>query len=233
MRIGSISATVLVVRAGLRLVFSLGIWGGLLLGAAGTLAWTRAWTHLGLCTVMFVANFVILLRANPDVLVARMKRPHAGAPFEKVMLPFFVLAMLAIPIVAGLDAVRYAWASLPAWTLWPGIIVHVSGDGFMLWAMIVNPFLEGSVRIQAERGHRVVTSGPYAMVRHPMYVGVIQLLVGVPLFLGSGWAFLPVAVMVLLLVMRAACEDRMLRNELPGYEAYTQKTRYRLIPGVW
>ena len=103
----------------------------------------------------------------------------------------------------------------------------------MLWAMIVNPYLEKVVRVQSERDHRVITTGPYAIIRHPMYVGVILMLVGIPLLLGSSCAFLPVGVIALLLVIRTILEDRMLRKELPGYEAFTHKTLHRLIPGVW
>ncbi len=175
---------------------------------------------------------VILLRTNPDVVAARMKR-QTGARFEIIMLPLFLFAVLAIPIVAGLDAVRYAWALVPSGMIWPGIIIHVAGDAFMLWAMVVNPHLEGTIRVQNERGHRVISTGPYAIVRHPMYVGLILILAGIPLFLGSGWAFLPVGIVSLLLVIRAGLEDRKLRKELPGYEAYAHKTVYRLIPGVW
>ncbi|MHC4427184.1 MAG: methyltransferase family protein [Planctomycetota bacterium] len=178
-------------------------------------------------------NLVILLWTNPDVIAARMKRQQTFAKFEKVMLPLFVPAVLAIPVVAGLDAARYAWTLLPLWAMWPGVIVHVAGDAFMLWAMIVNPYLEGEVRIQTERGHRVITTGPYAIVRHPMYVGLILLLAGIPLLLGSSWVLLPVGVVVLLLVIRMVFEERLLRKELPGYEAFMLRTPHRLIPGVW
>ncbi len=222
-----------IANACVRFLFSMGVWGGLLFWAAGTLSWTRGWVHLGLWIVTLSTNLVILSWRNPDVLAARMKRQQAGAKFEKVMLPLFVPATLAIPVVAGLDAVRYAWTFLPLWSMWPGVIVHVAGDAFMLWAMIVNPYLAPEVRIQTERGHRVITTGPYAIVRHPMYVGLILGLAGIPLLLGSSWAFLPVGVVTLLLVIRTVFEDRMLRKELPGYEAFMLRTPHRLIPGIW
>ncbi len=233
LRPGNTPARTQVARAGMRLLFSLGVWDGLLFWAAGTLWWTRGWVHVGLWIVTLATNLVVLLWTNPDVIAARMKRQQAFAKFEKVMLPLFVPAVLAIPVVAGLDAVRYAWTFLPLWAMWPGVIVHVAGDAFMLWAMIVNPYLEGEVRIQTERGHRVITTGPYAIVRHPMYVGLILGLAGIPLLLGSSWSLLPVGVVALLLVIRMVFEDRMLREELPGYEAYVLKTPHRLIPRVW
>jgi protein-S-isoprenylcysteine O-methyltransferase Ste14 len=206
--------------------------GCLLFGAAGTLDWERAWLHLGLWIVTMIANMIVLVLKNPAVVAARIKR-QPGAKFEKVMLPPLFLAVLAIPIVAGLDAVRYGWTSVPFWTIWPGIACHLAGDALMLWAMVVNPHLEGSVRIQSERGHQVITIGPYAIVRHPMYVGLILVLAGGPLFLGSGWAFLPVGIVCVGIVIRAALEDRMLLKELPGYREYVRKTPYRLMPGLW
>ncbi|MCP4250405.1 MAG: isoprenylcysteine carboxylmethyltransferase family protein [bacterium] len=222
-----------VARASVSFLILLGVWGGLLFWAAGTFLWTRGWVNVGLWVVALGTNLGILLRTNPDVIAARMNRQHAFARFEKVMLPFFVPAVLAIPVVAGLDAVRYAWTPLPPFVMCPGVIVHVAGDAFMLWAMMVNPYLTGEVRIQTERGHRVISTGPYAIVRHPMYTGLILVLAGIPLLLGSSWAFVPTSAVALLLVIRMLFEDRMLRKELPGYEAYTLRTPHRLIPGVW
>ena len=233
LRVGTTSATTLATQAFARLFVALTVWGGLLFWAAGTLRWGRAWIHLGIGVVTVATNLMVLLWKNPDTVAARMKRQKAGARFEVFMLPLFIPAVLAIPMVAGLDAVRYGWMSVPFWTTWPGIVFHVAGDSFMLWAMVVNPHLEGTVRIHSEPGHQVITTGPYAIVRHPMYVGLILVLVGIPLFLGSGWAFLPVGTVCLGLVIRAALEDRMLLEKLPGYTAYARKTAYRLIPGVW
>lgn len=232
-RAGGTTATNLVTRAAVRFFVALSVWSAILFWAAGTLAWGRAWIHLGLWIVTLAINLLILLWKNPDTIAARVKRQGAGARFEVVMLPLFLPAVLAIPIVAGLDAVRYVWTSVPYWTILPGVVVHTAGDAFMLWAMVINPHLEGAIRIQRDRGHRVITTGPYAMVRHPMYVGLILMLAGMPLLLGSGWAFLPAGVVSLLLVIRAALEDRMLRKELPGYEEYANKTAYRLIHGIW
>jgi len=230
---GDASTKTLVVRAGVHCLLLLGAWGGPLFWAAGTLSWMRGWVHIGLWIVTLGTNLVILLRTNPDVLAARMNRQQVFAKFEKVMLPLFVPAILAIPVLAGLDAVRYQWALLPFWTAGLGVALHIAGDLFILWSMIVNPHLEKVVRVQSERDHRVITTGPYAIIRHPMYVGVILVLVGMPLLLGSSWAFLPVGVMALLMVIRTVFEDRMLRKELPGYEAYTHKMPHRLIPCVW
>lgn len=233
LRAGNEPTRLLLARACLDFLFSLGVFGGLLFWAAGTLSWTRGWTHVGLWIVTGVANVVILRRTNPDIFAVRLKRQRVREKFDKVVLPLAVPAALAIPVVAGLDAVRYEWTFLPLWAICPGVVVHVAGDAFVLWAMIVNPYVEKEVRIQTERGHRVITTGPYAIVRHPMYVSFILIVASIPLVLGSWWTFLPAGVVGLALIIRTTFEDRMLREELPGYEDYTLKTRYRLIPGIW
>jgi len=102
-----------------------------------------------------------------------------------------------------------------------------------LWAMSANAYLSTMVRIQDDRGHQVVTTGPYRYVRHPMYVGTIFFGLCMPLFLGSWWTFVPCGLIVILFIIRTALEDRTLRDELPGYAEYAERVRYRLLPGVW
>jgi protein-S-isoprenylcysteine O-methyltransferase Ste14 len=233
LRVGNTLAGAQIARAGVRVLFSLGVSGGLLFGAAGTLSWGRAWIHLSLWIVTLATNFAIILWKNRAVLATRMKRRQIVEKFDKVIVSCLLPATFAIPVLAGLDAVRYKWAPLPLWLVSLGALLHIVGDVFILWPMIVNPYLEGGVRIQTERGHRVITTGPYAIVRHPMYVGFILVLAGAPLVLGSSWAFLPVGIVALLFVIRTVFEDRMLRAQLPGYEEYAGQTRHRLIPGVW
>jgi protein-S-isoprenylcysteine O-methyltransferase Ste14 len=223
----------LVLRAFLQVGVSGLIWGALLFWAAGTFYWTRAWLHLGLWILTLAVNLAVLLRWNRAVLAARLKPKRISMKPDKIILPLLLPAVLAVPVIAGLDAMRYQWSCIPEVVMYPGIILHVAGDAFLLWAMMVNPYLEKTVRIQTERGHRVVTTGPYAFVRHPMYAGVILMFCGIPLVLGALWAFVPVGLTSLALIIRTIFEERMLRRELPGYEAYTRQTRCRLLPGVW
>lgn len=175
----------------------------------------------------------MLLRLNQDVFLARLKPKWSSERADTVLLMFFLVVMLAIPVVAGLDTVRFGWSSLPFWAVFLGIALHASGNVFVVWTMIANPFAEKTVRVQTERGHHVVTTGPYAIVRHPMYLGVVLMFIAVPLVLGSVWTFAPVAGMALLLMIRSVLEERLLRQDLPGYLEYMGETRWRIIPWIW
>jgi protein-S-isoprenylcysteine O-methyltransferase Ste14 len=228
------SVGLIVIRAAVQFIFSLVVWGGLLFWSAGSISWPRGWIHLSLWIVTLAANLLILLRTNRAVLAARTKRLQFETKFDQILMLLVMLpATLAIPVVAGLDAVRYQLAPIASWAIYPAVLFHVAGDAFLLWAMIVNPYLEKTVRIQKERGHHVVTTGPYAFVRHPMYAGAIMLFVAIPLILGSGCAFVPVSVVVLVIIIRMVFEERILHRDLPGYRDYAKRIRHRLLPGIW
>jgi protein-S-isoprenylcysteine O-methyltransferase Ste14 len=141
--------------------------------------------------------------------------------------------MLATLIVAALDDGRFHWLPLPWWVCVLGYALLIIGMLGVTWAESVNKFFERTVRIQTDRGHHVIDSGPYAIVRHPGYVFISILLVSTPLALGSLWALIPAVLACLVLIVRTVLEDRTLREELAGYEKYAQRVRYRLIPGVW
>jgi protein-S-isoprenylcysteine O-methyltransferase Ste14 len=135
-------------------------------------------------------------------------------------------------IVAGLDAGRTG-ASIPQFGQVLGFIIFASGYGFALWAMRVNPFFSTFVRIQGERGHSVISSGPYAWVRHPGYAGTIVAHSALPAALGSTWAFVPALLGCLLFIVRTAREDRVLTERLAGYREYQARVAWRLIPRLW
>jgi protein-S-isoprenylcysteine O-methyltransferase Ste14 len=144
----------------------------------------------------------------------------------------FSPVLVSILVVAGLD-IRSGWAPLPLW-VWPiGLVLFVLGGGLFLRAMAENPFFEKTVRIQSERGHHVIDTGPYRTVRHPGYVGMFAFILSFPLLLTSAWALLPTALTMIGLLVRTALEDRTLQNKLPGYADYVARVRWRLIPGVW
>ena len=213
------------------LVFAL--WGALLFWSAGSLNWTRAWVYLGVSMLIFLGNSVFLIVRNPGVIAARAEVRKGTKAFDKIVLVPYATAYLSVPVVAGLDAVRFGWSSMPFEALYAGVALVVLGSIPIALAMAANPYLEQTVRIQEDRAHKVVETGPYGIVRHPMYVGMILLHLSAPLALGSVWAFAPAGAQVFLLVVRTAFEDRTLQRELPGYEGYAQRTRFRLLPGVW
>ena len=142
------------------------------------------------------------------------------------------MVLCSIFVVAHLDILTGS-ALLPRSVRPVGLVLFLLGGGLFLRAMGENPFFEKTVRIQRERDHRVIDTGPYRTVRHPGYVGMIAWLLSFPLLLTSTWAFLPVGLAVVCLLVRTALEDRTLRSKLPGYAAYSARVRSRLLPGVW
>lgn len=208
-------------------------WGAILFLAAGRLHWTRAWSYLALYTGCLVITEVVVSAKNIAILKERSKRHVNTQKFDKFILPLIVLTFFVFPLVAGLDAGRFGWSHIGWGAFVAALPIYLLGCLLVAWTMIVNPYLEMSVRIQQERGHRVVNCGPYGMVRHPMYAGVILQSLAVPLMLGSLWSYVPVAATVSLFAIRTALEDLVLRKGLPGYEEYSKHTRYRLIPGLW
>jgi protein-S-isoprenylcysteine O-methyltransferase Ste14 len=136
-------------------------------------------------------------------------------------------------IVAGFDD-RWSWSPPQAVAVQIAAFVAVAlGDVLFAWAMASNMFFSSVVRIQQDRGHTVQSGGPYRFVRHPGYLGTIVPTLATPLALGSLWAFIPAGLLTAVMVVRTALEDKTLRDELAGYTEYAQRTRYRLVPGVW
>jgi protein-S-isoprenylcysteine O-methyltransferase Ste14 len=141
--------------------------------------------------------------------------------------------LLIVPAVAGLDVGRYRWSSLGIYYAVLGLIMMVVSSVLINWAMIENPYFEPTVRIQEDRGHRVVSTGPYGIVRHPGYLSGILWMSSIPLVIGSLYTFVPVALYSALMILRTHLEDRTLQDELAGYADYAGKVKYRLFPGVW
>ncbi|MBN1507591.1 MAG: isoprenylcysteine carboxylmethyltransferase family protein, partial [Sedimentisphaerales bacterium] len=167
-----------------------------------------------------IPSAVYLWRVNPEIFVARGKI-HAGTkPWDKVLLVLLLVSFLAILVVAPLDAGRFHWSSVPLWLTVLGYILLCVNFFLSVWAESVNQFAEPSVRIQTDRGHKVVDTGPYAIVRHPMYLSGLFLCAGIPLTLGSFWALIPAAVATVVLIVRTIMEDKTLQKELEGYKEY-------------
>jgi protein-S-isoprenylcysteine O-methyltransferase Ste14 len=216
-----------------QLLVEFALFGVVLFVAAGTVAWPNAWAFLGLSLLLVAANGAYVLPRNPELIVERGRR-HAGTrTFDTVVTSVYTVFYLGLFVVAGLDAQRFGWAPLSwGWAVLGGVML-VASDVPVVAAMAVNPYLETTVRIQQERGHEVIMSGPYRYVRHPMYVGMLVQVPATALLLGSAWALLPALSAAVALVVRTALEDRTLLRDLPGYPEYALRTRYRLVPGVW
>ena len=211
--------------------------GALFFAAAGRLDLPRAWLFVAVSFVWMSGNVVVLALADPELLNHRgewKKKKDAKAWDRKLLLPVFgVFGMCVLPFVMGLDVGRYHWSNLGLWATVLGVALFSLGWILLTWAMLVNTHFEATVRIQTDRDHRVVTAGPYAVVRHPGYVGASLWALGSPLIVGSAYGLIPAAITAGLLVLRTGLEDKTLQAELAGYADYAQRVHYRLLPGIW
>jgi protein-S-isoprenylcysteine O-methyltransferase Ste14 len=205
----------------------------LLFVPAGSIRWLRGWLFVLVLVTNIGVSALYLRRANPEIFVAR-RRIHPGTKrWDRILLGFLLPTMLATVPVAALDDGRFQWSRMSWRVVGLGYLLLMAGTAITAWAQAVNRFFEPGVRIQTDRGHHVVETGPYAIVRHPGYAAACLLFAGIALALGSWWALIPAGLAMLLLVIRTEWEDRTLRAELGGYVAYSQRVRCRLIPGVW
>ncbi len=220
-------------KRGAQVLFSLVLMMALFFFFAGRLDLPLAWLFFGLYFVSLALNMVIFLKYNPEVIEARSEIIKGEMKWwDKIYAVLYMLFLLAIPIVCGID-VHFQASALGFGYYLAGILLFVAGWSFTSWALVSNKFFEGSVRIQKERGHTVVSTGPYAIIRHPGYAGMIVLYAATPLGLGSLYGLVPALLLAAAFIFRTHFEDEMLQRELKGYKEYAKKTRYRLIPFVW
>jgi protein-S-isoprenylcysteine O-methyltransferase Ste14 len=218
----------------LQLIATLGFWTAAIFVSAGTVRWVRGWICVAATLATYAVCVMLVQLKNPTLMNARANwRHHDTKSFDKVFVALVLPLYFAQPLVAGLDVVRFRWTSMPWGTVYVGMFLLVLGIGLVTWAMSVNPFAEPTVRIQFERQQYPITSGPYSLVRHPMYVGAILMFPATGLMFGSVVALAIGVLLAILFVWRTAKEDEVLRHELPGYEEFAAVTRYRLLPGMW
>jgi protein-S-isoprenylcysteine O-methyltransferase Ste14 len=208
----------------------------ILFGSSGRLNWGMAWVYIGMTIAFTIGSRIIMLRKNPDLIVERAQFSDKGdtKPWDKTLMPLVaIIGPTIVLVVAGLD-MRFGWSpDLPLALQVAALVITALGYLLGVWATVENKFFSPVVRIQRERGHTVVTSGPYHYVRHPGYAGGIVAAFTLPLVLDSLWALVPAALVLCLLIVRTALEDRTLQEELEGYRDYAERVRYRLLPGVW
>lgn len=201
--------------------------------SAGTLAWRNGWMFMAVISAAVASVTFGLFRASPELMRERRTAAKAAKPWDRALVPVMTWLPVVAVIVAGLGK-RHGWASpFPEWSAWVAFGAMALGSALAYWGMKANPFFSSYVRIQADRGHQVVASGPYAYLRHPGYAGAILFTLGTPILLNSMPAFLLDVITALVIVLRTFLEDRTLRQELPGYPQYAQTVRYRMQPLVW
>jgi protein-S-isoprenylcysteine O-methyltransferase Ste14 len=210
------------------------VMGTLLFVPAGTLQWRAAWVFLATMAVLGVACGAWLARTDPALLAERMRpmmQHDQPAADKKFMLAFGFVALIWF-VAIGLDH-RLHGSNFPLALRVLGFAMLLLSTAFIMWVMRENSFAAPVVKVQSERGHHVISSGPYAFVRHPMYTGTILFFVGMPLLLGSWWGLVLSPLFALLFAVRSGIEERALIASLPGYDDYATRVRYRLFPGVW
>ncbi len=224
----TVSLPRILVRLGLLAVFAAG-W----FGIAGRVAWGQGWALLSLFLVSVIALMWRLARTDPGLLEERSRMADNVEPWDKILMRVYGFLGLIFLVVAALDGGRFGWSVVPFWAQAFGWVLVILAGRIVWHVTTANPFLSRWARIQEDRGHVVVSGGLYSRVRHPMYLGIIILFVGLSLALASWLALIPGALIACLFVYRTSREERMLIEGLSGDAEYTEKVKYRLIPGIW
>ena len=199
---------------------------------AGTLFWLQGWIYIVIMISFSTTLMTYLTKKDPELLKARAKTKATESWDKKLGIigtPFFILMY----ILPGFDAVRFRWSKLPLYISIIGFVGMILAVILFSLVLRENRYLSRVVEVQEERGHRVITTGPYRIVRHPMYFAVIVLYISHCFALGSLFSLIPCAVIIIMIIFRTIREDKMLHKQLEGYKEYAQKTRYKIIPGIW
>jgi protein-S-isoprenylcysteine O-methyltransferase Ste14 len=229
-----VSTLISPVKGAIRLVASTIVLAALLFAAAGTVAWPAAWAYLAIVTAGLTVYAVVIARLHPDLVEERMHPPAGAKSWDRPLAAIVgVVAPILLLLLCGLDR-RFGWSgATPAWAQAIGLLAVAAGMALTDWAVAANRFFSALVRIQRDRGHRVIDTGPYRFVRHPGYAGAMIYMIGMTFALDSRAALIAASAICLTLGVRTALEDATLRRELEGYAAYAQRVRFRLFPGVW
>jgi len=202
--------------------------------SAGRSDWPGAWIFVGIYAISTAITGLILIPNNMDLIHERNRGGDNIKPWDRWLAPLMALLMpLALWVAAGLE-VRFS-GTVPAASpiCAAGVVLGIAAQAIGIWALAANPFFSGVVRIQHERGHRTIQRGPYGGLRHPAYAAYVVYAIATALLLQSTWAAVLAVPLIGVTILRTALEDRTLRAELPGYAAYADRVRFRLLPGIW
>lgn len=217
-----------------RMVMLLSVTASVFFLSYGRFDWWQAWLLLAFWLVYYLVLLTFGMRRSPDVLIERSESfDRDYQPWDKWIIPVYTILSFCLYLISGLDAGRYGWSLVPEWVIWVAFVFVIPVYVVPFWAVMSNPFASGTGRIQSERGHHVVSAGPYRFVRHPMYSVMIAYGIAFPLFLGSYWALIPGGCVIVLFTLRTYLEDEFLQENLDGYEEYAKQVRWCLLPGVW
>jgi protein-S-isoprenylcysteine O-methyltransferase Ste14 len=200
---------------------------------AGTWRWMPGWIFVAFLVAAYGVSALVLLRVNPAIYRARSRVQPGTRRWDRILLVLMLPAMVAEIPLATLDAGRMGWSRVPGAVVVLGYALLAAGIALGAWPQAVNRFFEPGVRLQREREQSVITTGPYAFVRHPGYLAALLTFAGIPLALASWWALLPAVWASAVLILRTRWEDALLHAELQGYADYAARVRYRLVPGLW
>jgi protein-S-isoprenylcysteine O-methyltransferase Ste14 len=214
-------------------ILSLAGMGVALFWSAGRLNWWQAWVALGVMAIWLAVTGYISIYIQPELLEERVHPPKGAKKWDRALLTCIRLSQLARYILAGIDQ-RYHWTDgFPLAIEVIALVFCLAGYALFEWATASNAFFSHIVRIQTDREHAVVSSGPYRFIRHPGYLGAIITEIGLAVLLGSWWGLAASGLCVVFFITRTSLEDRTLRIELPGYGEYARQVKFRLIPGIW
>lgn len=202
---------------------------------SGDWGWIEGWLLVALFIPGFFLSRIMAAKKNPDIIAERAQsfEMKEAKSWDRVLAPLVAYGILFVLLTAGVDR-RFALSPpFHAVVRACGFFLILAGFIFGSWALVENKFFSGVVRIQKDRGHKVVDSGPYRFVRHPGYSGSVLMYLATPILLNSLWAFIPAVMFTIVLIIRTILEDSTLQCELDGYAQYTTRTRYRLLPGIW
>ncbi|MDH4258404.1 MAG: isoprenylcysteine carboxylmethyltransferase family protein [Candidatus Aminicenantes bacterium] len=222
-----------ILKRTLQILFQIIMIATILFVSSGRLDWWMAWIYISLFIIGVSINMIILVHRDSGLIEERSEIKADTKKWDFWLAGFFSLMSSVTLLISGLD-IRFGWSEeIPSVLQFAAMVLVALGSALGSWAILSNPFFASTVRIQSERGHAVISHGPYHYVRHPGYSGWILTGMALPVMLGSLWALIPAGLTAIILIIRTGLEDWTLRRELPGYEEYSQNTHFRLVPYVW